>query len=98
MEHKHHHDHGSHEAAGHGRGQAHNDPPARQIAALDSNVTVASGTIYTCPMHPQIRQPAPGACPICGMTLEPVVATAETGPSHELVDMKRRFWIGLALA
>ena len=60
--------------------------------------TTADGAIYTCPMHPQIRQVGPGMCPICGMTLEPVVATAETGPSAELVDMTRRFWIGLALS
>jgi len=57
-----------------------------------------AGTIYTCPMHPQIRHVGPGNCPICGMTLEPVVATADTGPSAELTDMTRRFWIGLALA
>ncbi|WP_169680636.1 copper-translocating P-type ATPase [Rhizobium sp. 57MFTsu3.2] len=54
--------------------------------------------IYTCPMHPQIRQPGPGNCPICGMTLEPEVVTAETGPSAELTDMQRRFWIGLVLS
>jgi P-type Cu+ transporter len=58
----------------------------------------APGAVYTCPMHPEIRQPVPGACPICGMALEPEVATVETGPSRELVDMTRRFWIGLALA
>ena len=57
-----------------------------------------AGTIYTCPMHPQIRQTGPGNCPICGMTLEPVVATADAGPNPELIDMTRRFWIGLALA
>ena len=56
------------------------------------------GTIYTCPMHPQIRQVGPGACPICGMALEPETVTAETGPNPELVDMTRRFWIGLLLA
>ncbi len=56
------------------------------------------GTIYTCPMHPEIRQVGPGSCPICGMALEPVLATAEAGPSPELVDMQRRFWIGLVLA
>src|SRR6516165_2141407 len=56
------------------------------------------GTIYTCPMHPQIRQDAPGNCPICGMALEPVSAAAETGPSPELIDMTRRFWTGTALA
>jgi Cu+-exporting ATPase len=53
--------------------------------------------IYTCPMHPEIRQIGPGSCPICGMALEPLVATAESGPNHELIDMTRRFWIGLAL-
>src|ERR1700722_10094650 len=56
------------------------------------------GAIYTCPMHPQIRQQGPGSCPICGMALEPVHVTAEAQPTHELLDMSRRFWIGLALA
>jgi Cu+-exporting ATPase len=56
------------------------------------------GTIYTCPMHPQIRRDAPGNCPICGMALELVSAAAETGPSPELIDMTRRFWVGTALA
>ena len=60
-------------------------------------VPVPEGTIYTCPMHPQIRQVGPGTCPICGMALEPEVATAETGPNPELIDMSRRFWIGLVL-
>src|SRR4249919_752191 len=58
---------------------------------------VAEGTIYTCPMHPQIRQVGPGSCPICGMALEPELAGSDTGPNPELVDMTRRFWIGLAL-
>jgi Cu+-exporting ATPase len=49
-------------------------------------------------MHPQIRQVGPGNCPICGMTLEPVLTAAESGPSPELVDMTRRFWIGLVLS
>ena len=52
---------------------------------------------YTCPMHPQVRQMGPGNCPICGMALEPVLATAETGESPELRDMTKRFWIGTAL-
>ena len=56
------------------------------------------GTIYTCPMHPEIRQEGPGDCPICGMALEPETVSADTGPSEELKDMTRRFWIGLALA
>ncbi len=53
---------------------------------------------YTCPMHPEIRRPGPGSCPKCGMALEPVVVTAESGPNPELVDMRRRFRIGAALA
>jgi Cu+-exporting ATPase len=57
-----------------------------------------AGTIYTCPMHPEIRQIGPGSCPICGMALEPEVASLETGPNPELADMTRRFWIGGALA
>ncbi len=57
-----------------------------------------AGAIYTCPMHPEIRQEGPGSCPICGMALEPLTVTAESGPNHELIDMTRRFWIGLALA
>src|SRR5215469_3562806 len=56
------------------------------------------GVIYTCPMHPQIRRTEPGICPICGMALEPVGAREDTGPSAELIDMTRRFWIGGALA
>jgi Cu+-exporting ATPase len=53
--------------------------------------------IYTCPMHAEIRQVGPGFCPICGMTLEPVEAEAASGPNPELIDMARRFWIGLVL-
>ncbi|MGA1860279.1 heavy metal translocating P-type ATPase [Azospirillum sp. 11R-A] len=56
------------------------------------------GVIYTCPMHPEIRQEGPGNCPICGMALEPVGASLEEGPNPELVDMTRRFWIGLVLS
>ena len=57
----------------------------------------AADAIYTCPMHPQIRQKGPGACPICGMALEPVQASRDAEPNAELIDMSRRFWIGLAL-
>jgi len=60
--------------------------------------SAAAGAIYTCPMHPHVRQPGPGACPICGMALEPLSAGIAAGPSPELVDMTRRFWIGAALA
>src|SRR5437016_1401474 len=56
------------------------------------------GTTYTCPMHPQIRKIGPGSCPICGMALEPEVASLDTAPNPDLADMTRRFWIGLVLA
>ncbi len=55
------------------------------------------GTIYTCPMHPEIRQPAPGNCPICGMALEPLMPSLEDEENPELVDFRRRFWWTLPL-
>jgi Cu+-exporting ATPase len=55
-------------------------------------------TIYTCPMHPEVRQSGPGTCPICGMALEPLMPSAETGPGPEVADMTRRFWVGVALS
>lgn len=58
---------------------------------------VAPGTMFTCPMHPEIRQQGPGDCPICGMALEPEEVSLDDGPSEELTDMTRRFWIGLVL-
>ncbi len=60
--------------------------------------SAAKGTIYTCPMHPEIRQTGPGSCPICGMALEPEVASAQEGPNPELADMTKRFWIALILS
>jgi Cu+-exporting ATPase len=62
------------------------------------NKSDGGGVIYTCPMHPQVRQDHPGSCPICGMALEPVVATGEHVHNLELADMSERFWIGLGLA
>ena len=67
-------------------------------AATKDSSHVPVGAIYTCPMHPQIRQAGPGSCPICGIALEPETVTADTVPSAELADMTWRFWIGLALA
>jgi len=75
--------------------------PRRYLDAVSASAKaepVSEGTIYTCPMHPQIRQVGPGSCPICGMALEPVLVSAEAGPNHELMDMKRRFRIGFILA
>ncbi len=57
----------------------------------------APGTEYTCPMHPEIVRNAPGACPLCGMALEPRIATLDEGPNPELVDMTRRFWIAAVI-
>lgn len=54
-----------------------------------------NGITYTCPMHPQIRQPRPGNCPICGMALEPENSAEQAGPNPELIDMTRRFWLGV---
>ncbi len=54
---------------------------------------VPEGTIYTCPMHPEIRQEGPGFCPICGMALEPETFSLDSGPDPEYIDMRRRFWI-----
>ena len=73
--------------------------PTKYLAPLgaESRPAVPEGTIYTCPMHPQIRQVGPGFCPICGMALEPELVAAEAAPNPELVDMTRRFWIGLVL-
>src|ERR1700744_6544124 len=56
------------------------------------------GTIFTCPMHPEVRQVGPGSCPICGMALEPAEVTLDQGPNGELLDMTRRLWIGGGLA
>src|SRR6266403_1277677 len=80
---------GGHNHSGHGPHDHHASKP---------NATVPEGTIYTCPMHPQIRQVGPGSCPICGMALEPEVASLDAPPNPELADMTRRFWIGLVLS
>jgi len=73
--------------------------PARYLTTpVKPEPPPANGTIYTCPMHPAIRQEGPGSCPICGMALEPVTVSAEAPVNQELVDMTRRFWIGLILA
>ena len=61
-------------------------------------IDVPKDAIYTCPMHPEVRQIGPGACPICGMALEPELVSLDDAPNPELADMSRRFWIGLLLA
>jgi P-type Cu+ transporter len=70
---------------------------AVQTSAGHAVQPAPEGTIYTCPMHPEIRQPKPGNCPKCGMALEPEMPTAEEAESPELVDFRRRFWWTLPL-
>src|SRR6478672_1470464 len=72
--------------------------PQKYLDNDKPKAAVPEGTIYTCPMHPQIRQVGPGSCPICGMALEPEVASLDAPPNPELADMTRRFWIGLGLS
>ncbi|WP_158816983.1 heavy metal translocating P-type ATPase [Methylocapsa sp. S129] len=75
------------------------DPARYLVDAGEKTVKAApEGAIFTCPMHPEIRQVGPGSCPICGMALEPLDVAAAAGPNPELADMTRRFWIGLALS
>ena len=67
------------------------------VKAEAKAVPVPPGTDYTCPMHPEVHQVGPGACPICGMALEPAAVSLDDGPNEELVEMTRRFWVGLVL-
>src|SRR5512143_2029577 len=95
--HEHHHEHHHHDVHAHA-----NMSKESTVTVVDQRRPAASppGTvIYTCPMHPQVRQVGPGNCPICGMALEPVAPTAADTENPELVDMTRRFWVagGLTL-
>jgi Cu+-exporting ATPase len=72
--------------------------PGKYLGKRDPAPAAPAGAIYTCPMHPQIRQVGPGTCPICGMALEPEVASLDAAPNRELIDMTRRFIIGAVLA
>jgi P-type Cu+ transporter len=75
---------------------AESDPA--ELASPATTKPDAAAAIYTCPMHPQIRQRASGSCPICGMGLELVEPKVDTGANPEILDLVRRFWIGLPLA
>ena len=72
--------------------------PAKYLAPPAPAPVADKSAIYTCPMHPEVRQEGPGSCPICGMALEPLQVSLEAAPNLELLDMQRRFWIGLVLA
>ena len=74
--------------------------PAAFLEPVESRPAPAAvpGAVYTCPMHPEIRQDHPGACPICGMALEPEMPTLDDGENPELTDFRRRFWWTLPLS
>ena len=71
--------------------------PDRYLDGTRQLAPVVPGAIYTCPMHPEVRQEGPGSCPICGMALEPETVIAEAPVNHELIDFTRRLWIGAVL-
>jgi Cu+-exporting ATPase len=74
------------------------DPPAPAAEMAPApEAAAAAGTVYTCPMHPEIRQDRPGNCPKCGMTLEPVLPSLDDEANPELADFTRRFWWTLPL-
>ena len=80
---------------GHAMGHA---PATAKVEPAVAPPTPAKQSVkYTCPMHPQVVRDAPGSCPLCGMALEPMTPVADEGPSAELNDMTRRFWISAAL-
>jgi len=72
-------------------------PTAPVAGSAAATPDAAPGTIYTCPMHPEIRRDRPGSCPLCGMALEPLMPSLDEGESPELVDFRRRFWWTLPL-
>ncbi|MFN8601927.1 MAG: heavy metal translocating P-type ATPase [Candidatus Binatia bacterium] len=87
----------SHGAAGHGASHGH--AHAHGTASPGPAAPAPPGTIYTCPMHPEVQEPRPGACPFCGMALEPMgPPAADAGPNPELLDMTRRFRVALVPA
>ncbi|ANN96364.1 TPA: copper-translocating P-type ATPase [Legionella pneumophila] len=91
MKHDHHQGH-THSGKGHACPHEHNSPKTQQASSK-----MEGPIVYTCPMHPEIRQSAPGHCPLCGMALEPETVTVSEVVSPEYLDMRRRFWIALML-
>lgn len=95
------HSHGEHAHHDH-PGDDHAHHHAHQHDTGTGEPTVATpavkGAVYTCPMHPEIREDHPGSCPKCGMALEPIAPSSDDGPNPELADMRRRMWVSSALA
>ncbi|MCV0440538.1 MAG: copper-translocating P-type ATPase [Hydrogenophaga sp.] len=85
--------HAHHDHHDHGHHPAHGQAPAASTGGQDP-----AGTVYTCPMHPEIRQDHPGSCPKCGMALEPLMPSVEEDDNPELADFQRRFWWTLPLS
>ncbi|WP_339643840.1 copper-translocating P-type ATPase [Jannaschia helgolandensis] len=91
------HDHSCHDHSNHGHAHGAEKADAKG-GEYDTVPHGYNGTIYTCPMHAEVRHPGPGSCPICGMGLEPeTISLEEDGPNPELVDFTRRMWVGVAL-
>ena len=85
----------SHDGHAHAHGEANATEKSGEYDTVPSGY---NGTVYTCPMHAQVRHPGPGSCPICGMGLEPeTVSLEDDGPNPELVDFTRRMWVGAVL-
>lgn len=89
------HDHAHHNKAAGGGDCCHHEHAPQAVKA---EIPAGAEVMYICPMHPQVRQSKPGNCPICGMTLEPEKLSLDAGPSDELKDMTRRFWVSAILA
>lgn len=93
--------HSSHDKChdhGHARHVGHETAALVRGGKYDKVPTGYVGAVYTCPMHPEVRQTTPGACPLCGMGLElESTAVGDEGPNPELVDFTRRFWVAAAL-
>ena len=73
------------------------DPDRYLGASSAAPLSAPAGTLFLCPMHPEVRQNHPGDCPICGMALEPDMPAAQEGENPELLDLRRRFWWTLPL-
>lgn len=92
--HGHHQHHDQHHPHGHEHHGGHGSP----APAAPGAPTEAGATVYTCPMHPEVRQDHPGNCPKCGMALEPVLPSLEDDENPELADFRRRFWWTLPMS
>lgn len=95
------HSHGEHAHHDHpGDDHAHHHAHQHDTGTAEPTVATPAvkGAVYTCPMHPEIREDHPGSCPKCGMALEPIAPSSDDGPNPELADMRRRMWVSSALA